>query len=183
MTEQWKDIPGYAGLYEASNLGTIRRKAHRRSYRNRVVRYDQKVMKPVGKGGRDGSKYLAVCLTGNRGAKLHYVHRLILETFVGQASEGLECRHLDGNPHNNRLDNLAWGSRKQNMDDRAEHSRNGSVTFQEAATIRLIMETAGGGRQLAEELADEYGCGKSTIYNIVNRKGRYAREFTPCPLS
>lgn len=50
-----------------------------------------------------------------------YVHRLVLEAFVGPCPEGMECRHLDGNPGNNRLDNLAWGTRKENYEDSVEH--------------------------------------------------------------
>lgn len=50
-----------------------------------------------------------------------YVHRLMLETFVGPCPDGMECRHLDGNPKNNSLGNLAWGTKKQNGEDRISH--------------------------------------------------------------
>jgi hypothetical protein len=50
-----------------------------------------------------------------------FVHRLVLEAFVGPCPEGMECRHKDGNPGNNRLDNLAWGTRKENHADSVEH--------------------------------------------------------------
>ena len=49
-----------------------------------------------------------------------YVHRLILETFIGPRPKGKECRHLDSDKTNNNLRNLVWGTRLDNMRDRLE---------------------------------------------------------------
>lgn len=49
------------------------------------------------------------------------IHQLILETFVGPAPHGMECRHLNGNPADNRLQNLAWGTRRENVADSIKH--------------------------------------------------------------
>ncbi|MGD2065648.1 MAG: HNH endonuclease signature motif containing protein [Candidatus Bathyarchaeota archaeon] len=49
------------------------------------------------------------------------VHRLVLETFVGPCPKGMECRHLDGNPSNNNLDNLKWGTKSENTYDAVRH--------------------------------------------------------------
>lgn len=52
------------------------------------------------------------------------VHRLVIETFQGPPPfDGLVCRHLDGNRQNNNLDNLRWGTPRQNALDTAEHKR------------------------------------------------------------
>ena len=53
--------------------------------------------------------------------KRRYIHRLVLESFIGNCPDGLECRHLDGNPHNNHVDNLAWGTKLENTNDRRLH--------------------------------------------------------------
>lgn len=50
-----------------------------------------------------------------------YVHRLVLEAFVGPCPSGMQCRHLDGNPGNNRLDNLEWSTPRVNNDDKLTH--------------------------------------------------------------
>lgn len=50
-----------------------------------------------------------------------YGHRLVLEAFVGPCPPGMECRHLDGDPGNNRLTNLAWGTPKDNAADKVKH--------------------------------------------------------------
>lgn len=55
--------------------------------------------------------------------KRKYIHRLVLETFVGVCPYGHECRHLDGDPTNNSLDNLSWGTRQENANDRRLHGR------------------------------------------------------------
>lgn len=60
---------------------------------------------------RDGKRY-------NR-----FVHRLVLEAFVGFRPFGMECRHLDGNVKNLRLDNLCWGTKEQNEGDKVCHGR------------------------------------------------------------
>lgn len=52
-----------------------------------------------------------------------YVHRLILQAFVGIAPDGMECLHRDGDPTNNRLSNLRWGTRGENCADTARHGR------------------------------------------------------------
>lgn len=49
------------------------------------------------------------------------IHHLVLEAFVGPRPQGCECRHLDGNPTNNILTNLVWGTHVENMRDRARH--------------------------------------------------------------
>lgn len=54
-------------------------------------------------------------------------HRIVLETFVGPCPEGLETRHLDGNGLNNRLENLEWGSKKDNGEDRVKHGSSDRV--------------------------------------------------------
>ena len=50
-----------------------------------------------------------------------YVHRLVLEAFVGPCPEGQECRHLNGDPGDNRLENLVWGSPLENSLDMVKH--------------------------------------------------------------
>lgn len=49
------------------------------------------------------------------------VHRLVLETYIGSCPEGMECRHLNGLLTDNRLENLIWGTRSENMQDAIRH--------------------------------------------------------------
>ncbi len=80
--------------------------------------------------------------------QLRYVHTMVLETFVSPRPEGLECRHLDGNPLNNHISNLTWGTRSENLRDRGKHGfewpcgeGNGSskLTEVDVRTIRNLL--------------------------------------------
>jgi predicted XRE-type DNA-binding protein len=73
-----------------------------------------------------------------------FAHHMVLECFVGFAPKGMVCRHFpDRNPANNRLENLQWGTRKENQadrkvhgtDDRGEKSFNAKLTEEKAMQI------------------------------------------------
>lgn len=114
MEEIWKDIKGYEGLYQISNYGNIKR--FYKNTQKRSVLF--KILKP-----QQTTKYghLNIRLYKNNKWEIFYVHRLVLEIFVGPCPFGMECRHLDGNPRNNRLENLCWGTRIENMRDSIKH--------------------------------------------------------------
>lgn len=63
------------------------------------------------------SGHLAVDLPIGR----RYVHRLVLETFVGPRPEGMEACHNNGDPTDNRLGNLRWDTRSENVKDAVRH--------------------------------------------------------------
>lgn len=68
--------------------------------------------------------YPRVHLTGETGTKRYLVHKLMAELFLPpKPSEKHQIRHLDGNKENNSVDNLAWGTSKENADDREKHGR------------------------------------------------------------
>ena len=83
--------------------------------------------------------YLAVYLGRN---VVRMVHRLVLEAFAGPCPEGMECLHGDGNPANNRLDNLRWGTKKENQADSARHgtARNFAHTPGESHACARLTE-------------------------------------------
>lgn len=71
--------------------------------------------------------YLMVALYDGRGMsgrKDRYIHRLVLEAFVGPCPEGMEARHINGDHQDNRLENLCWGTKEENMKDRVLHNPN-----------------------------------------------------------
>lgn len=64
------------------------------------------------------TNYNEVSLYCNHRVRPVHIHRLVLETFVGPCPAGLECRHLDSNRLNNYLENLKWGTGRENISDR-----------------------------------------------------------------
>lgn len=103
------------------------------------------------------------------------VHRLVLETFIGPCPPKMECRHLDGNPANNRLDNLVWGTRKENMRDRTYHGadnageRNHRARLSNAQVREIRQRYAAGGLKQAD-LAAAYGVSIPAISTVVTGK-------------
>jgi len=109
MEEIWKDIPGYVGHYQVSDMGRVK------SFKLGLERILKPYLKPDG--------YLSIELSLNNNRKRWLVHRLVLLSFV-DAKEGKEdVNHKDFNKANNRLENLEWMSPKENT----HHAMEGGV--------------------------------------------------------
>lgn len=117
MTEIWKPAVGYEG-YEVSDHGQVRsldRTIYRKDGQTRLCK--GRALKPQ----KHSDGYLYVCLYREAKPRKEYIHRLVLEAFTGPCPDGMECRHLDGNPENNRVSNLQWGTRSENILDVVRH--------------------------------------------------------------
>lgn len=108
--ETWKDIEGYNGVYQVSDYGNVRSTDHYDcNKRNRIA---GRTLKP----GRKNNGYLQVTLSDNFGeVKRYYVHRLVMNAFVGKCPEGYEVNHIDEDKENNALCNLEYVSHKENV--------------------------------------------------------------------
>lgn len=126
MIEEWKSIPGYEGAYEVSNLGVIR-SVDRESVDSRGRVYSLRGREIAPSTSKTGYKRVVLYAPG-RVAKTYQVHRVVLEAFVGPQPAGLLCRHLNGDPSDNQVTNLVWGTPAENMFDKAlhgtDHQRN-----------------------------------------------------------
>ena len=117
MNEEWKDIPGYEGLYEASTLGRIRTNANKVTSNAKypVRHWKQRIMKQKYQPRCTGKKDARVCLWKDGKEKTFLVARLIALTWCEGYAEGMTVNHIDGNPNNNRADNLEWVSLADNI--------------------------------------------------------------------
>lgn len=97
MSEEWRDISGYEGAYQVSDLGRVR------GPRGRILR-----------AGIASHGYPTVCL--GRG-NTRTVHSLVARAFLGPTPEGHEIRHKDGARTNAALANLHFGTRTENILD------------------------------------------------------------------
>jgi HNH endonuclease len=114
MDDQFREIADFPG-YRISKDGVVQScwGRGRRDWRNGTWH----PLKPV---RRDGN-YYAVNLHRDGEKVSRYIHRLVLESFVEPRPPGMACRHLDGDPANNRLENLAWGTYAENEADKLRH--------------------------------------------------------------
>lgn len=118
--EEWRPVIGYEGAYEVSNHGRVRSLDRIITTKAGVrKRTKGRLLKP----GLQRRGHLSVIVGGD--AKR--VHRLVLEAFVGPAPKGHECCHSDGNPANNHLSNLRWGSQSENTYDRVRHGTHNNA--------------------------------------------------------
>ena len=118
MTEIWKDIPGYEGRYQASNLGRIKSLERKVRSVNRYTRNDffrtvpERILRP---GQQRKTGHLSVVL--GRGTCSKPVHQLVARAFLGTVPENNEVLHNNGNPTDNRVENLRYGTRRENIMD------------------------------------------------------------------
>jgi hypothetical protein len=169
-TEEWRPIPTLPG-YEASSLGRIRSWragcwTHTRKQRS------EPLIRRLVPNKRDGHLLVGFNIEGHY--FLRPVHQLVLEAFKGPRPPGLLCRHLDGDPTNNKDTNLQWGTSSENWADMIRHGtdtrgeRNGGakLTTDAANAIRSSPENG-------VTMAARYGVSEATISRI--RAGvRYA---------
>ena len=101
--EIWKDIKGYEGHYQVSNLGRVK-SLDIKYYTNLKQGRTECVRKGMILKNQQGPKYLQVGLK----RKTHTIHKLVMMAFIGDKPDGLVIDHKDNNPLNNNLDNLAY---------------------------------------------------------------------------
>ncbi|MCH8315293.1 MAG: HNH endonuclease [Planctomycetes bacterium] len=103
--ETWKPIPGYERFYEVSDRGRIRRSADRRYFKKGT---------PIATTPHYG--YIVAGLSAADGTRRQWmVHILVLAAFVGPKPEGLDTDHINGDKTDNRLGNLEYVTRCENM--------------------------------------------------------------------
>lgn len=167
MMELWKDIPGYEGAYQASNLGRIKSIDHYVNGRSRYGKQFKRLIKGriLRPGRYNKSGHLSVVLgRGTNGLQVHY---LVALTFIGQRPLNNDVRHLDGNPENNRLDNLVYGTRTENIIDVYRQGKKWRKTsIEQALQIKRMLETD----LKCTEIARIVGVNPSVVYEIKDNK-------------
>jgi len=142
MTEEWREVAGYEGAYEVSDLGRVRSLPG--GHRHGIVLKPQ----PVGRG------YLSVSLCIEGVVRRFYVHHMVALAFIGPRPEGLDVCHGNGNLLDNRPQNLRYDTVNGNMRDSIEHGTHRSTQrthcdhnheLTEANTYRLTTRSSDGG--------------------------------------
>lgn len=117
MEEIWKPIPGYEGIYEASNLGRIRTANGKTTSNARcpVRVWQQRVLKSKVQTRSSGRKDQRVNLWKDGVESTHLVARLVAMSFLPMPFDKLTVNHINGNPMDNRIENLEWCTLQENI--------------------------------------------------------------------
>ncbi len=172
--ERWLAIPEYDGLYEVSDQGRVRS-------RDRMTHHGgRKPWRLKGRifcgPARKQSGHVAVVLRRGGISTTESVHRLVLLAFKGKCPPNQESRHWDDDPSNNRLDNLLYGTRAENIADRSRNGyvnignrQNGERSAQAKLSDAQAIEISRSALSAAAASA-RYNIGICTIYNIRSGK-------------
>jgi hypothetical protein len=167
MPEQWKDIPGYEGLYQVSNLGRVRsltRVIQRSNGSPQTV--NGRILKP--RPLASGHWHVALCYQGHRIDRP--IHQLVMLAFVGLAPCGKECRHKNGKHTDNRLFNLCYGTHAENMVD-----TEGKRVNQMIPVVRSDGKTYRSGSEAAKDI----GVHKGSVLRSI-RLGHWCCGYRFC---
>jgi hypothetical protein len=154
-----------------------------------LVTSDGKVWSSAGRRRRSGRwlhfvvmpnvPYLRVALYRRGQQHKFLVHRLVLEAFVGPCPEGMEACHNNGDPADNRLENLRWDTHSRNTVDCLQHGTHNWVNMRgethHAAKItdqvaRRILAAYSTGSMKQTAIARQLGVSKHVVWQVVNHR-------------
>jgi hypothetical protein len=173
MSEQWKPVRDFEGLYEVSNLGRLRSLPREKRGRSDAVYFTKaRILEPCLHSG-----YKATLLFRPGGARRHaLVHRLVAEAFVPNPEALPQVNHINSRRTDNQASNLEWTDNKGNSDHaraagrlvvtRGEAYAHAKLTGENVLNIRLLS----GRGATNKEIAAMYRVTASLISLIVNRK-------------
>ena len=129
MQEIWKDIRGYEGLYQVSNMGRVKSLRNNKGEKRELIKklHDTK------------NGYLDICLHKDAFRKIFLVHRLVISTFKPiDNMNKLQVNHINENKTDNRLENLEWCTAKYNTNFGSRNERVAQLISIPIAQINII---------------------------------------------
>lgn len=170
MIERWKNIPGWEGMYQVSDLGRVRSLDRE----DRLGRFHHGQMLSI---CDDGKGYRTIRFSRDGSKSMYRVHRLVMLAFVGPCPPGMEVAHADGTQDNNKLTNLRYATPWENSQDKHIHGtipdRRGGrnpgaiLTSIQVRSIRRLVKQG----KTQRVVAKQFGVHHNTINGIV--RGRH----------
>lgn len=174
-TEEWRAVAGWESKFEVSNLGRIRSKTRYVRNGNGIRMVEGRILKGYQGADRRVSHVTRVC--GSEGHVRFLVHRLVACAFIPNPEALPMINHIDGDPSNNRIENLEWCTAKQNavhalrtglikpMRIKRDGSRRQGLSIEQVKKIRELLSA---GDSLSA-IGRRYGVLPTTIWRIKNQ--------------
>jgi len=165
--EIWKDVKGYEGIYQISNLGRLKVKLKFRKCRS----YNEKTLNP----SKDKDGYLRTALTKNGKKQMKIMHRLVAETFLENNLNYPVVNHINGIKDDNRVENLEWCSVLQNnihaIKSGLKKSKKGENHHMCKLSSKDVLDIKENKYNLFQrQLALKYNISQTQISRILNNK-------------
>lgn len=166
--EEWRDVVGYEGLYIASSFGRIA--SLRRAYFNgRWCHIKGRIIQPF----KTPTGYNYVTLSKEGSHKNKTVHRLVAMSFLPQSPGKPHIDHIDSNKDNNKVSNLRWVTRSENMKNQNTVKKLAIAStgnFNNAKSKPIVSLTSDGSATVYPSIAEACRAGfdKSSIHDCLN---------------
>jgi hypothetical protein len=155
MTEVWRDVPGYVGLYQVSNTGRVR---NARS--GRVLKLN-----------KQGRGYAQTMLSKGGQRSYPLVHRLVAMVFIPNPENKPQINHINGDKGDNRVENLEWCTSSENLYHRYQ------VLGQSSGRTRpVICESTGEVYPSAKSAAAALGLNRTGVTQVCNGKQKTTKK-------
>jgi len=167
--EEWKDIEGYEGLYQVSDLGMVKSLERHVVGRWGCSQYFPERLLKI----NNGDRYASACLCKNGIKKVFRVHKLVATHFIENPDNLPQVNHKDGIKSNNAANNLEWCTAYHNIHHAMENNLNPPRRGEQVKTSKLtdvgvieIKRLLKSTRLLNREIASLFNVGVKAINNI-----------------
>lgn len=137
MKETWKDIAGYEGLYQVSNLGQVKSLDRTEQCKNGRIRRRKGCIKTL-HTDKDGYNIITICKNNIR--KTFHVYRLVYEAFNGPIPDGMQVNHIDECKTNDAVWNLNLMTPKENTNWGTCIKRRGTSQRNRPDTSKIVLQ-------------------------------------------
>ena len=167
--ETWKNIKGYEGLYQVSNMGRVK-SLERKVRHGRTVK--ERILKPY----MDRGGYLLVRLCAGGKKKTLKVHRLVCEAFHDNPDNKSDVNHINEDKTDNRASNLEWSTRRENLNHGTRNERSAKALSKPICQYTLDEKIVKTWASLTE-VKRQTGFGQSNISEVANGNRKTAYGF------